>query len=72
MKTRCADVIWVSSGVMNVRKPHADAERRRTFSPPILEGKEHVEKVSRRQKGKGKREKAPCQSSSLLPSSVRF
>lgn len=50
IKTRWAEVMWVSSGVRTVRNPQADAERRRTFSPPILEDRKHIIK-DRRAKG---------------------
>lgn len=51
IKTRWAEVTWVSSGVRTVRNPQADAERRRTFSPPILEDKRHVIKNEGRAEG---------------------
>lgn len=53
MKARWAEVRWVSSGVRTVRNPQADAERRRTFSPPILEDRKHVIKNEGRAKGQG-------------------
>lgn len=53
MKTRWAEEMCVSSGVMTVRKPHADAERRRTFSPPILEDRKRALETSGGGKGKG-------------------
>lgn len=51
MKTRWAEVMWVSSGVRTVRNPQADADRRRTFSPPILEDRKHIMKPQGRVKG---------------------
>lgn len=52
---------------MTVRKPQADAERRRTFSPPILEDRKRASEMSSRRKGKG-----PFKNSSILPSSAGF
>lgn len=57
IKTRWAEVTWVSSGVRTVRNPQADAESRRTFSPPILEDK----RQSYQTQGEGKRAKSPSQ-----------
>jgi len=63
MKTRWADVTWVSSGVRTVRNPQADADRRRTFSPPILEDRKHVTKNKRRAKGQS----PPAKAQALFP-----
>lgn len=69
IKTRWAEVMWVSSGVRTVRSPQADAERRRTFSPPILEDRKHIINYQRQQ---GKRAKSSSSDSSALPSLTCF
>ena len=63
IKTRWAEVTWVSSGVRTVRNPQADAERRRTFSPPILEDGKHVIK----NKGRAKGQSPPVKTQVLFP-----
>lgn len=63
MKARCAEVMWVSSGVSTVRNPQADADSRRTFSPPILEHRNHPIKT----KGRAKGQSPPVKTQGLFP-----
>lgn len=46
-----------------VRNPQADAERRRTFSPPILEDRKHVIE----NKGRAKGQSPPVKTQALFP-----
>lgn len=72
MKMRWAEVRWVSSGVRTVRNPHADAERRRTFSPPILEQKARYQKQAGGKRAQPPRPKLKCSSQFSLFSRANF